>query len=160
MELHFRPINLNITASAVAWYAAIVSTFTAAVQLANYARDRVRVHVNFQRDMELVNDRAYEGMTVTFVNVVNSGRRRLTITNVGAVRLTGKSWVFTDARPPLPHVLEEGEQIQVIVDQDGLNFDEIQSFVAYDAQGRKFNKHYAPWYKRVRWYYQRKLQRN
>jgi hypothetical protein len=143
--------SLNITASVVSWYAAIVSTAIASVQIANYFRDRAKIRISFQRNMEMVNNPAYKGMTLTFITIVNVGRRRLTITNVGARRSTNKSYVFTDSLPRLPHVLDEGGQIQVIVNEEGLDFGDLRCFQASDASGRIFRKNVAPWYRRFYW---------
>jgi hypothetical protein len=155
--LNSQNFTFTIGAPVVAWYAAIMSTVIAAVQTANYFRDRVGVQVSFQRDMEMVNDVAHAGMTITMVTVVNTGRRRLTITTVTARRLSGKSWVFGDAVPPLPCVLEEGAQIQVIVNQQGLDFGDISAFTAHDAAGHVFPRYVAPWYRRTYWAIRRKV---
>ena len=48
--------TLTITAGAVAWYAAIVSTMSSTIQFANYLRDRVHIKIKVQRNMETVND--------------------------------------------------------------------------------------------------------
>lgn len=149
--------TLTIGAPAVAWYAAIMSTVIAAVQTANYFRDRVGVKVSFQRDMEMVNDAAHAGMTITVVTVVNTGRRKLTITTVAARRLSGKSWVFGDAVPPLPCALEEGAQMQVMVNQQGLDFGDISAFTAHDAAGHVFCRNVAPWYRRAYWAIRRRM---
>ncbi len=148
--------TLTISANAVAWYAATVATLTASLQLANHLRDRVKVKVTFKRDMEIIGDPVRAGMTFTLVRVVNTGRRPLTITNIGLQYLQGKAAVFTDTLPPLPLVLNEGQQVQSFADQSSLRFDDIRSFEAHDAAGREFRVNFAPWHKRVLWFVRRK----
>jgi hypothetical protein len=46
-----RPVQITISGSIVAWYAAIVATIGAVIQTAGYLRDRFRLKVTFQRDM-------------------------------------------------------------------------------------------------------------
>lgn len=147
-----RYFTLTITANAVAWYAAIVATVSAALQLANYLRDRVKIKISFRRDMEIMGDPVRARMTFTIVRVVNTGRRPLTITNIGLKYLQGKGAIFVDTIPPLPHVLNEGQQMQAFVDQNSLRFDDIRSFEAYDAAEREFRINFAPWHRRAFWF--------
>lgn len=79
--------QINVSGSMLAAYAAVVSTITGAVQLLNFLRDRTRVKVSVRRNMQIIGDPRYEGKTLTLVYVVNSGRRPVTITTVGAQRL-------------------------------------------------------------------------
>jgi hypothetical protein len=150
-------LTVTVTANVVAWYAAIMSTIIAMAQAANYLRDRANVRVSFQRNMQIFNDPTYAGMTLTLVCVVNTGRRKLTITTVGAMRSGDQAWIFGDATPPLPCILDEGSQIQVLVNQAGLDFNDIRWFEAYNAAGRRFRKVVAPWYRRVFWFFRRKF---
>src|ERR1700674_1085975 len=126
--------TITITASVVAWYAAIVSTIAVFIQIAHFFRDRTKLSVSYQRDMAMANAPAYAGMTITLVRVVNTGRRKLTLTHLGAMRLKSPPrWLITDAVTSFPRVLQEGEQLQVLVDHAGLDFDHLRSFEAYDA---------------------------
>jgi hypothetical protein len=92
--------TLTITATAVGWYAAIVSTLSSSVQFANYLRDRVHVGVKVQKNMQTVNDPVHEGMTLTMVKVTNSGRRPVTITNVGLMYLDDRTFPIFPANLP------------------------------------------------------------
>src|SRR5579863_900311 len=126
--------QVNISASIVAAYAAAMSSVTGAVQLANFLRDRSRIRVSVQRDMELLGDPRYRGMTLTMVTVVNVGRRPVTITNVGAFYLyPGKAFIITDCNPKIPCELTEGKRLMALADQSDINFAEIESWQAYDA---------------------------
>lgn len=148
--------TLTITASAVAWYAAVVSTISSAIQVGNYLRDRVHVKIKIQKNMETINDPVHEGMLLTRITVTNAGRRPVTITNVGTMYLENKGCIFTDNTPRIPCELTEGKYITTLVDQEGLRFDEIRYFVAYDAVGREYRNHFAKWHRRVYWWFRRK----
>ncbi len=151
--------TLTITAGAVAWYAAIVSTLSSTIQFANYLRDRVHIKIKVQRNMETVNDPVHEGMHLTMVTVTNGGRRPVTITNVGLMYLYNRGAIFTDNIPHIPCELTEGKYVTTLVDQVGLRFDEIRYFVAYDAVGREYRSHFAPRHRRIYWWFRRKLSR-
>jgi hypothetical protein len=152
--------TLTITASVVAWYAAIVATVGAFIQVGNYLRDRVSVIVKYQRGMETINDPLRDGMTFTFLEIVNAGRRPVTITNVTLSYLHGGGAVLTDVMPTRPPFqLTEGQKSNAFVDEAGTRFDEIESFNAHDAVGRTFKVAYASWNRRVYWYFRRKVSR-
>src|SRR5258708_4768372 len=86
--MSFPTFHLSISGSVVAAYAAVVSTITGAVQVVNYFRDRAHIVIRVQRDMEMIGDPRYKGISLTIMNVVNAGRRPITITSVGAYRLS------------------------------------------------------------------------
>ena len=156
MQTHH--FTLTITASAVAWYAAITSTVIACVQAANYFRDRARVKVQFQRNREIFGDPRRAGMIFTMVTVTNTGRRPVTITNVGMMYLQNRGAVFTDITPRVPPCeLTEGQYLTVLIDEQLMPFDRIRSFEAYDSVGRTFRQNYAPWWRRLWWYFRRKF---
>jgi hypothetical protein len=151
--------TVTITASVVAWYAAIVSTLSSAIQVANHLRDRVRVRVTLKKNMETMNDPVHHGMKLTLVKTVNTGRRPVYITNVGMVYLDDRGAIFNDNTPRLPCELTEGKYVQTFFDQSKLNFDEVRYFVAYDAVGREFRTHFASRHRRVYWWFRRRLKR-
>ena len=47
-------IHITISGSAVAVYAAVVSTITGSVQLWHFFRDRARIKLTVQRNMEII----------------------------------------------------------------------------------------------------------
>ena len=157
MQAHH--FTLTITASAVAWYAAIVSTLTSGVQFANFLRDRVRIKINFQRGMETMGDPQRDGMTLMLITVSNTGRRPVTITTLGMMYLQSRGAVFPDTQPRLPCELTEGKYVVAYVDESGLPFEKVRCFEAYDSVGRTFRVNYASWHRRAFWYFRRKFEK-
>jgi hypothetical protein len=134
----------------------MVSTITGAVQVFNYFRDRAHIIIRVQHDMVMVGDPRYEGLTLTFMNVVNAGRRPITVTSVGAYRLFPHNpFVFGDEIPKCPCELTEGKQQTVIIDQAGLDLSVMESWEAYTSTGRTFRFAVVPWYRR--WWNRRKF---
>lgn len=98
-------IHLTISGSVVAVYAALVSTITGGVQLWHFLRDRARVKLTVQRNMEIIGGPVHrKGLTI--VRVSNLGRRPVTITTVGARSLFPHNpFIIPECNPQLPHDL-------------------------------------------------------
>jgi len=147
--MHLPDIRISVSGSAVAIYAALVSTITGSVQLFHFFRDRARIKLTVQRDMEIIGGPAHrKGLTI--VRVANEGRRPVTITTVGAQRIFPDThFVIPECNPPLPHELTEGKSLVAIIPPCDLNFSRILLWEAYDAVGRPYRLNVAPWYTRL-----------
>lgn len=149
--------TLSITASVVAWYATLVSTLALCIQIAHFLRDRVKVKVRFQQNMEILGDPVRTGIVFTLLEIVNAGRRPVTITNVTLTYLKGGGAIATDVSPCPPFELTEGKQAQAFLDESALRFGEIRAFQAHDAVGRTYRANFARWYRRAYWFVRRSL---
>jgi len=158
VQPHF---TLTINASAVAWYAATLSTITTIVQIAHFLRDRVRVKVKIQQNMETFGDPVREGITLTIITITNEGRRPVTIRGIGLMHLRqDKGGIFPDTNPHMPCELTEGQFATALVDQAQLpRLDDIQYFHAWDASGREYRVNIAAWPKRIYWRIRRRWNR-
>jgi hypothetical protein len=142
--------HINISGSVVALYAAIVATITGAVQIMNFFRDRRKVNISVQRNMEMIGDPAATGITFTVVTVANAGRRPVTIANVGGYKLyPGKGFIASTCNPPVPRELTEGKHLMALFDQSELEFSDIESWETYDAVGHVYRLPVAPLHKRL-----------
>ena len=148
--------TLTITAEVVAWYAATVATISATIQAAHYFRERKKCKVIYRKDYKVAGDPGYPGI-YTIVDVINTGRRPFTLTNVGLLYLEGKGAIFTDIKPQLPCLLKEGERAMAMVEQSDIRFDTVRSIEAYDAAGDTFRAAVAPWPNRAYWAIRRRL---
>jgi hypothetical protein len=134
----------------VAVYAAGVATATGLVQIFNYRRDRARVRLSVQHKMKIMFDSRYEGQTLTIVTVANEGRRPVTIRSVGAATLYPQDpFVIPHFQPLLPHELTEGKSLMAILPPCDIDFSKIESWQAWDALGRRYRLHVAPWWLRA-----------
>lgn len=116
-------VNVTISGSVVAVYAAVASTITGSVQLWHFFRDRARIKLTVQRDMAIMGDPLYNRTDLTIVRVANLGRRPVTITMVGAQRMFPDThFIITECNPPLPHELTEGKSLMAILPQRDLDF--------------------------------------
>jgi len=144
--------HISITSSTVALYGAVLSSITATAQVISFLRDRARVKVTYQRNMEIVEhlDPRYQDMPLTILRAVNAGRRPVTVTGMGAYRLhPRKAFVCADTQPHVPVELTEGKYVTAMIDERDLDFEHLEAFEAWDAVGRKFRCNIAPWHKRT-----------
>lgn len=142
-------VNLYISGNVLAVYGAILSSITAAVQVVTHFKDRVHIRVRVQHNMETINDPLHEGMTLTMMYISNAGRRPVTVTTVGAYRLfPHNAFVIVETNPHCPCELTEGKQMVAFINQEGLDFSQMESWEAYTATGRTFRYAVVPWYRR------------
>ena len=142
-------IHVTISGSAVAIYAAIVSTITGSVQLWHFFRDRARIKLTVRRNMDIVGGPVHR-KDLTLVTVANCGRRPVTITTVGGYRLFPQNpFVIPECIPQLPHELTEGKSLMAIIPPCDLDFSRVSHWEASDAVGRPYRLYVAPWYARM-----------
>jgi hypothetical protein len=135
----------EISTLIIAGYGAVVSTFAVVRQ---FFSDRVKVRLTIKRNMEMINDFRYAGLTLTIFEVINVGRRPVTITTFGAMRLYPNThFAAVDSRPPLPCEITEGKYITSIWDQVGIDFSTIDYWAAWDSHGRAHKLQEASWFK-------------
>jgi hypothetical protein len=150
--------HITISGSVVAAYAAVLSTLTATAQIVQFLRDRADVKIRVRRNMVTVGDLFRDGQKFTLVQVINSGRRPITITMVGAQRLYPLDpFVLADCNPQLPIELTEGKSLSAFMADAGIDYETIDAWEAYDTLGRSYKLPVASWNDRVvsRWRWRR-----
>jgi hypothetical protein len=145
------PFTLTITATVVAWYAAIVSTIGLVIQGMNYLRDRVRIKISYAKNMKEAGRYSDPDIIFTIVKVVNAGRRPVTITHIGEQHLTSTGAFLSDTNPTGPCQLTEGQHMIAKVNQRHIDFDNVRYFFAIDATGREHRLYLIGRFSRVSW---------
>jgi hypothetical protein len=141
--------HITISGTVLALYGAVLSTITAAAQILAHIRDKAKIQIQVNRNMRIIESPQYEGMTLTIVNVSNSGRRPVTIRSIGAQYLsTNLAFVAPHCKPQCPHELTEGTHMMAIMDQTNVDHSAIEYWSVWDATGREYRKNVAPWYRR------------
>ncbi len=129
----------------IAGYGAILSTIAIVSQCLS---DRVKVKLKVMRNMKTHNAPEYEGMTIVTVDVVNIGRRPVTVVTVGATGLYPRlHFVAMDNKPTLPHEITEGKYTTTILNQAEIDLPTIDYWVAIDSHGRKYRLREASLFK-------------
>lgn len=132
----------------IAVYGAVLSTIAI---LRQFFADRLKVKLTVSRNMQMVGDPRYNGMTLVLLQVTNIGRRPVTITTFGAIRLyPNTNFVAVDTRPPLPCEITEGKFITSIWDQQGVDFSTIDYWAVWDSHGRVYKLKEASWFKHMK----------
>jgi hypothetical protein len=135
----------DIITLVIAGYGAVLSTIAIARQ---YFGDRVKLKLKVRRNTKTHNAPEYEGMTVVTVDVVNVGRRPVTVVTVGATGLYPRlHFVATDNKPTLPYEITEGKYTTTILNQAEIDLPTIDYWLAIDSHGRKYRLREAPLFK-------------
>jgi hypothetical protein len=126
----------DVVTTIIAVYGAILSTIAILNQVIG---DRAKVKLTVSKDMEIIGDPRYMGMTVISLEATNTGRRPVTIKTLGAQCLyPHKHFIATDTRPQLPCEISEGKYISGIIDQADTDFSRIDFWAAWDSHGRVY----------------------
>lgn len=139
-------INIEISASAVAWYAAIIGTISLVTSIYLALRDRAKIRIKYQRDMAVMNSPLYDRNKTYFnVTVTNIGRRPIRISNTG-VRTVGrerKFALFADSvmRHTNKVLTEENPYVDFMMEQDEDLLNSAWYIVVYDGTGREYRKY-------------------
>ncbi len=146
----------EIVTAIIAIYGAVLSTIAIVKQLIS---DRVKVKLTVSRNMEMVGDPRYHGMTLTILTVINVGRRPVTIKTFGAIRLypCTTNLVVVDSRPQMPCEISEGKYVTSIWDQAGIPFSTIDYWAVWDSYGKDHRLQEASWFKHWKSVVQRKF---
>lgn len=123
----------QIITAVIAVYGAVLSTVTMVRQ---YLSDQVKIKFTVSKNMQMVGDPRYRGMTLTVLTVTNVGKRPVTIRMFGTVPLHPHlGLVAIDTTPQLPCELTEGKFVTSNWPQDGIDFSTIDYWAAWDSHG-------------------------
>jgi hypothetical protein len=125
----------EIITAIIAVYGAVLSTIAITRQ---WLSDRVKIKMTALKNRQIIGDPLLKDMTLTVVEVVNVGRRPVTIMSMGAIRLypARTNFVAVDTKPQLPCEITEGQYVTNVWDQDELDLSSIDYWAAWDSHGR------------------------
>ena len=139
---NFSEINISVSASAVAWYGAVVATVGFLVSLYNVWRDRARVKLDYSWNNFIVGDPTKEDVEYLSVDVTNIGRRPVKITHVGAKEHGKTSTImFKDGfyRQEEDKILTERRpRTSYLIEQNDIKHKNIWYIFVIDARGKEF----------------------
>jgi len=135
-------ITIEISATAVAWYGAIVGTLALIINGLVAWRDRPRIVVNGRAGYKVTSGGSYDtNEEYIAITVANRGRRPRTIDRVGFKLRTGKpakNILAVDSMLKGPQELTEGRSCTWYVKQREINLEDIEYIWAYDQTGKEF----------------------
>lgn len=138
--------SLTISADSVAWYGAIVATFSLLLGYLQMSRDRARIKVKVKEGLLFPRNILGSG-TKIIVEAVNVGRRPITLNGCALKFSNGKSLILPNpTHLRFPYELNEGKAISIFFDKtevlNTLREDKTRVVAAmyYDSAGRCFSK--------------------
>jgi len=130
-----KEVSIEISASMVAWYAAIVATASIIINGLIAWRDRARIVVTGRPGMKI--HPGDPNKTFILIIVANHGRRPKTIDKVGFKLRSGKHIMAADSHIKGPQELTEGRSFTWMMDQDKVDLGNIDYVWAYDQTGKE-----------------------
>lgn len=136
------PINVLISAGAVAWYAALISTILLIIRLLEYQGNKVNVVLKCRENYQVYpGSKMYPpNKNYIIIIVINKGKRPVTIQNVAFISKSknDKNGILSDSFLRGRVELTEGKSIDYLLEQDSVDLKKIKYFVAYDLTGRGY----------------------
>lgn len=132
--------EITISATAVAWYAALVSTASLALGLFLTLRDRPRIRVTARTNWVAFGESEYDPEErYICITVANRGRRPVTIHSVGLEsKGKGPDYLSSDSMRKGPREVGEGKAESYFLAQSGLDTEAIRNVIVVDQTGRKW----------------------
>jgi len=140
-------VSITITASTVAWYAAVMATASAFVSFYNILRDRAKIIISHQKGMKMINPAPGFSAEKNYVIVTvrNKGRRPISLGNAAFATINGEALIITDSFMNTSGdnriLTEENPEGKFIVDPEGIDFSEILYIQVFDKAGREYRKY-------------------
>ncbi len=136
-----KEVSIEISASMVAWYGAIVATLAIIINLLQLWRDRSRIVVKGRAGYKVTPGGPYDSTkSYILITVANHGRRSRTIDKVGVKLRSGKHrhFIAVDSTLKGPQELTEGRSCAYVMKQDDFDLENIEYVWAYDQTGKEF----------------------
>lgn len=161
-------LKLEITASAVAWYGAIVASLGFAFSGYQIWRDSSRIKISLEKNMRFYNSEPIykENVEYVGVSVINKGRRPVKITHAAFKILgeEGKQLLLADsfANHRVQILTEESPKTQFFVEASLVDVEKIWCIDISDGAGNQYKKYTKtfPTFMRVAYYVKNLLNKN
>lgn len=159
--MHFADVSITISASAVAWYAAIVSTIGIVANLYVAWKDRARLTISIHPNMLIRNVPRYDPNKIYIdITVRNYGRRPVKIQNVLLKLYRTKGYMIINDSI-LQHVVrvlkEDDPRTNFFIEQDFIDPALIEYVLLHDETGKMHIKYHrrGAFFRRMisRWIY-------
>ena len=136
-------ISINITAEAVAWYAAIIGTFSAIKVIYDILTDRRMITLSYRTDVTIQGG-AYDPKVQQFcLEVINTGKRVVKIVNVGYFQKDGRKVLLTDSmyNPESRILTDSNPSTSYFTPNKNVSLDKLWYLYALDGRGKVYKKY-------------------
>jgi len=134
-------ISIEISASVVAWYGAIMATLAVLISGLAAWRDRSRILVSGMAGYRVTPGGPYDPTKeYILITVTNRGRRPRTIDKVGLKVRTGSHQhiMTSDSFLRGPQELTEGRAYSWVIERGEIALEDVEYVWAYDQTGKQF----------------------
>lgn len=137
-------MTFNVSTEYIALYGAVMATvsivvsmFSLILQAVTVARDKKNVRVKMTYDNEIIGGMPLYKEKVDYISIdiVNTGRRPVTITSTGLLLYTNKKSLPIDAVRKGRFTLNEGEKESFVMEQESVRKNTVRCVFATDAVG-------------------------
>ena len=156
--MEFSNIKLEVTASSVAWYGAIVATISVIISLLNFLSDKERIKVKYKRGMRITpgDDRYDENTDYTLIEVVNLSKRPVTVKSIGGEYMWKHGgFLASNSIQEGQVTIDSGKNHIVLMKESLIKWNQMDSFTAYSVAGKTYRAPVASFCKRYMWYFVR-----
>ncbi|PIS43064.1 MAG: hypothetical protein COT24_00170 [Candidatus Kerfeldbacteria bacterium CG08_land_8_20_14_0_20_40_16] len=140
-----KELSINISATAVAWYGAILATISFIYSAYSVWRDKARIKIEFKKDVQVMNMPLYDSKNKYInISVINRGRRPIRIEKALLKMVNAKGFSllsdsFVEHRRKI--LTEEHPCSDFLCLQDDINPDKIWYILVIDGTGKKYIKY-------------------
>jgi len=141
-------LKIEISASVVAWYAAIISTISLIITGYNIWRDRAHIKIKYEPGMVLLGDVSALGYDpdkrYLSISVINCGRRPIRIESASLKIINKKEFAllassFSEKR--IKVITEDSPATTFLVEQEKIDLKNVWYVLVVDGAGRKYKKY-------------------
>jgi hypothetical protein len=139
----FNDISIKVTADSVAWYAAIIATFSAIKVVYDILSDRRKIQLSYGTDVR-IQGAGYDPNENQFcIEVVNTGKRIVKVVNVGYFKRDGSKGIFSDSLFNLQDriLTESNPSTSYLVPLKDVEVSNLWYLFALDGRGKVYKKY-------------------
>ena len=136
-------ISINITAEAVAWYAAVIATFSAVKVIYDVLSDRHKIQLSYRTDVSIQGD-GYDPDEKQFcIEVINTGKRTVKVVNVGFFTHDGMKSILSDSLFNLDKrvLTDSNPSTSYMAPLKDIDVEDVWYIYALDGRGKSHKKY-------------------
>lgn len=139
----FDDMNITVSASTVAWYAAFIATFSAIKVVYDILTDRRKIKLSYRTDVRVQGGNYNSDEQQFCIEVVNTGKRVVKIVNAGYFEKDGKKCILSDSLFNLESrvLTDSNPSTSYLVPLKDVNLDELWYLYALDGRSKVYKKY-------------------
>lgn len=136
-------ISINITAETVAWYAAIIATFSAIKVVYDILTDRRKIKLSYRTDVRVQGGDYNPNEEQFCLEIVNTGKRVVKIINAGYFEKNGKKCILSDSLFNLENriLTDSNPSTSYLLPLKDIELDKLWYLYALDGRGKVYKQY-------------------